>query len=383
MNRMLSILAIAAAMAVAAPAQGASATLNRAWQFKDASAAGLELDNLIGDVRVEKGSTAGFQVRVRAVAEAATEDAAEALVNAVEFRSRDAGAASLFQVKFPHEPFARIYWPGAPHSWWGGRLHVKYLGERRRLTGDIDEGARIRVDILVRMPEGGHLIVRNRLGDAVAHGVNGDLTLDGSSGRVVSSDGTGRLVLDTGSGRVEVATHEGEVRADTGSGPVAVTNCSCRISADTGSGDVRVLDSRGELLADTGSGSVTARNFTGSVHADTGSGRVTIEGLSGATELVADTGSGSVSVNGDLSQLERLRIDTGSGSVAIEASAWPSMAISVDTGSGSISVEVPDAEVVRGDGRDRTVRIGAAAARGVIDTGSGSVRLRTVAAPAE
>lgn len=383
MNRMLSVLAVAAAIVFAAPAQAASATLTRAWQYKDASAAGLELDNLIGDVRVEQGSTAGFQVSVHAVAEAATEAEAEALVNAVEFRSRDAGVASLFQVKFPHPPFAKIYWPGAPDRWWGGRMHVKYLGERRRLTGDLDEGARIRVDVVVRVPAGGRLTVRNKLGDAVASGVTGDVTLDGTSGRVVSSNGAGRLVLDTGSGRVEVATHEGEVRADTGSGPVAITNCACRISADTGSGDVRILDSRGELLADTGSGSVTARNFAGSVRADTGSGQVRIEGLSEATELVADTGSGSVHVSGDLSRLERLRIDTGSGSVSIEASAWPSMAINVDTGSGSVSVEVPDAEVTRQDGRDRMVRIGNGAARGVIDAGSGSVRLRTVAKSAE
>lgn len=379
----LTLLAALGALVVATPVWGASATVTRAWQFKDDSAAGLELDNLVGDVRVERAAGAGFQVSVRAVAEADSEGAAEALVNAIEFRSRDSGASSLFQVKFPREPFAKIYWADAPSGWWGGRMYVKYLGERRRLTGDPDEGTHVRVDIVVRMPVGARLTVRNKLGDAVAEGVSGDLTLDGTRGRAASFRGSGRLVLDTGSGRVEVSGHEGEVRADTGSGPVGIEDCKCRIDADTGSGSVRVLNSQGELVADTGSGSVTVRDFSGSVRADTGSGRVQIEGLSGARELVADTGSGSVRVAGDLAGLERLHIDTGSGSVTLEASAWPSMAITVDTGSGGVTVDVPDAQVTRNEAHDRVVRLGDAQWRGLIDTGSGSVRLRSVPARTE
>lgn len=383
MNRTLAVLATLAALLVVATAQAASATATRAWQYKDASAAGLELDNLIGDVHVEKGDSAGFRISVEVTAEAGTAGEADALAHAVEFRSRDSGGSSLFQVKFPESHFAKIYLPDAPAGWWSGRMYVKYLGERRQLTGDPDEGARIRVDVVVRVPEGGRLTVRNKFGDTMSEGVAGDVTLDGTRGRATSSNGTGTLTLDTGSGRVEVATHEGEVNADTGSGTVDIANCKCRINADTGSGGIRVVDSQGELLADAGSGSVSVRNFAGSVHADTGSGSVKIEGWSDATELVVDTGSGSVHVAGDLSRLEEMKIDTGSGRVSIEASAWPSMAITVDTGSGGVSVDVTDAEVTRHKGGARVVRIGGATRHGLIDTGSGSVRLRTVAAPAE
>lgn len=383
MNRILAVVAALAALSVVMPSQAASATASRAWQYKDASAAGLELDNLIGDVIVEKGDHAGFYVSVKVVAEADTAGEADALAHAVEFRSRDSGGSSLFQVKFPESHFAKIYLPGAPSGWWTGRMYVKYLGERRRLTGDPDEGARIRVDVVVRVPEGGRLTVRNKFGDAMSEGVSGDVTLDGTRGRIASSNGTGQLTLDAGSGRVEVATHEGEVKADTGSGRISIANCKCRINADTGSGGIRVVDSQGELVADAGSGSVTVRNFAGSVRADTGSGSVKIEGWSDATELVADTGSGSVRVAGDLSRLERMKIDTGSGSVGIDASAWPSMSITVDTGSGSVAVDVPGAEITRQDGHERIVRIGEAAGHGLIDTGSGSVRLSTVGGPAE
>ena len=383
MNRILTVLTALAVLLVAVPAQATSATVTRAWQYKDASAAGLELDNLIGDVRVEQGNSAGFYVSVKVVAEADTAGEADALAHAVEFRSRDSGGSSLFQVKLPESHFAKIYLPGAPASWWGGRMYVKYLGERRDLTGDPENGARIRVDVVVRVPEGGRLKARNKFGDTMSEGVAGDVTLDGTRGRVTSSNGTGKLTLDAGGGRVEIATHEGGVNADTGSGGIDISSCKCRINADTGSGSIRVVDSEGELIADTGSGSVTVRNFAGSVRADTGSGSVKIEGLSDATALVADTGSGSVHVAGDLSRLEEMKIDTGSGSVSIEAFAWPSMAVTVDTGSGSVAVDVTDAEVTRHDGRERIVLIGGAVGHGLIDTGSGSVRLRTVAAPAE
>lgn len=248
MNRTLTVLAALAALLVAVPAQAASATVTRAWQYKDASAAGLELDNLIGDVRVEKGNSAGFYVSVKVIAEADTAGEADALAQAVEFRSRDSGGSSLFQVKLPEPHFAMIYLPGAPASWWSGRMYVKYLGERRNLTGDPDKGARIRADVVVRVPEGGRLTVRNKFGDTMSEGVAGDVTLHGgrstvgigividgrygSYGLVRSSNGTGRLTLDAGSGRVEVATHEGEVNADTGSGGIDIANCKCRINAE-------------------------------------------------------------------------------------------------------------------------------------------------------
>lgn len=395
----LTLLAALAAVVVAAPAMGASATVTRAWQFKDASAAGLELENLIGDVRVEAGSAAGFHVSVQVTTEGDTSFDAESLANAVEFRTRDAGGASLFQVRFPEDRFDVIYWPGAPRGLFGGRVYVKYLGERRRLTGDPDEGAHVRVDIVVRMPEGAHLKARSRFGDLLADRVSGDLTLDGgnsivsmgivsdgnrsSRGLVRSANGKGRVVLDSGSGRVEVDGHEGEVVADTGSGAVVITGCRCQINADTGSGSVKVETSSGELKADTGSGSVKVRDFAGSVHVDTGSGGVEIVGLRSATELMADTGSGSVRVSGDLSGLDRLHIDTASGGVTLEASAWPSMSITIDTGSGHVATDVPGSEVIETKGGMHIVRIGNGAGSGLVDTGSGSVRLRTVTAATE
>jgi hypothetical protein len=378
MKHTLALAAAAALFLATAQAGAATATATRAWQYGDGSPATLKMENLVGNVRIERGAAAGFHVSVEVTAEAASEREAQEIADAVGFEARDAGSSSVFQVLLPASRFPMIYREGAPEGWFGGRMHVDYLGERRRITGDREEGVKVRVDIVVQAPADARLEVRNVFGDTTADGFSGELRLDGASGRLASTNGSGRLDLDSGSGAVEVRAHSGEVRADTGSGSVMIQDCQCRITADTGSGSVSVRGGEGELNADTGSGSITVSDFKGSIMADTGSGSVRVSGSSGATALVADTGSGSVRVAGDLSSLRRIDIDTGSGSVTLESSAWPAMELVVDTGSGGTSIDVPGASVTLDDDRRTVVRVGEGGFRGIVDTGSGSVRIRTV-----
>jgi hypothetical protein len=365
------------ALAFTHPAAAATSTVEQAWQFKDDSARGLEIDNLVGNVTIEQGAAAGFHVSVKVTTEADSAARADAIARAVEFRVRDEGGSSRFQVVLPEKDFPKVYVAGTPHGWWVGSARTEYLGEKREVTGDKDKGVQVRVDILVQAPAEGRLEVRNHFGDATAQGFAGELKLDTGPGRLTARGGSGTLALDTGSGPVEVAGHSGRVSADTGSGSVAISDCRCRIEADTGSGSVRITGGEGEVDADTGSGSVTIRDFKGAISADTGSGSVSAAGLSGVEHLVVDTGSGGLDVSGDLSGLKRLDVDTGSGSVSIAASAWPAMDIDIDTGSGGIRVDVPGAELTRHKDGSQRVRIGGGGERGVIETGSGSVTLKT------
>ncbi len=357
-------------------AMAAPATLTRAWQFKAHPSASLDVQNFDGDVRVVAGSEAGFHVTATVRVEGRSAAEAEQIAKAIEFRTRDVGPDSRFHVNFPKEAFPRLYHDDAPRYWWGGVMYTKYLGERRRMTGDEDEAAPIKVELLIKAPAGSRLEIRNRLGSSTATGFEGSLLLDTGRGDVRSENGKGRLDLDTGSGDAEVAIHEGPVRADTGSGRVSITDCRCEITADAGSGEVRIQGGAGVLRADTGSGAVSIRGFRGPIHADTGSGGLRAEDVSELRELDVDTGSGSVSVEGDLSALNRLRVDTGSGRVQIRSSAMANMFVTIDTGSGRIDVDAPDAETRRLEDGTMTVRLGAGEGRGIIDTGSGSVELR-------
>lgn len=356
------------------PAVAATTTLTRAWQYKTDAAAGLQVRNLIGDIRVERGTDPGFHITATATIEAATQDKADALAHAIEYRTRDIGAGSRFDVTFPKEQFPKLYYAKGPGNWWSA-MYVEYLGQRIRMTGDPDEAPMVRVDLLIRAPAGAKLDVSNVFGESVAQGYSGELRLDGSGGALRSTGGEGRLLLDNGSGDIEVTGHNGRVSADTGSGDVTIKDCSCEIDADTGSGSVAIRGGSGVLRADTGSGGVSVEGFSGAIAADTGSGEVQARGVSNVTELNVDTGSGGVSVDGDLTAMKRLHVDTGSGSVRLESAGAPSMEIVIDTGSGDVDVNAPGATVKESKDGVWTVKLHDGTASGVIDTGSGGVNI--------
>jgi len=373
MNMIFRATAALALLAASLPAGAASATATRAWQYKPESVEGLAVRNLIGDIRVERGTAPGVHITANTTVEAGTQAEADRLAGLIDFRTTDVGAGSRFDVRLSRENFPKIYWEGGASSWWNLSF-VEHLGERIRLSGNRNDAPVVRVDLLIRAPVGAKLDVSNVFGEIAAHGYSGKLKLDGGSGLLRSAGGEGEVVLDNGSGGVLVIGHRGRVDADTGSGSVKITDCECEIFVDTGSGSVDVRNGKGSVSADTGSGRVEVDGFSGPFAADTGSGSVRARNLSNVTSLEADTGSGSVTIEGDLSALERLRIDTGSGSVTLRSSAQPSMEIQIDTGSGGVDVDAPGATV-----RERedvwTVRMKDGTARGDIDTGSGSVEI--------
>jgi hypothetical protein len=373
MNTETRVAAALVLLAASLPALAASATATRAWQYKPESNAGLTVRNLMGNVRVERGSAPGIHVTANASVETSSQAEAERLLKLIEYRTQDVGAGSRLDVRLPAAHFPKLYWERGARGWLSVS-YVEHLGERIRLVGSPGDAPAVRVDLVIRAPAGAKLDVINSFGDSAASGFSGTLRLDGGSGFLSSTGGEGELALDNGSGEVVVNGHRGRVLADTGSGSVRISDCECEIVADTGSGSVDIQKGKGSVSADTGSGRVQVADFAGSFAADTGSGSVKARGLSDVRSLDLDTGSGSVSVEGDLSALTDVDIDTGSGGVSLRSSAQPSLELRIDTGSGGVDVNAPGATVREAD--DVTiVRLRDGASRGVIDTGSGSVDL--------
>jgi hypothetical protein len=365
------------ALALGQAAMAATATTTKAWQY---AATTLAVDNLMGEVTVERGTGPGFHVTATVTAGGATDAEARKLADAIQFRTHDAGKDSRLQVIYPVDGYDRFYHAGAKNGW-SGSSSVEYLGRKVRLTGDPSRGADVRVDLKILAPAEATLKVSSNLGNATATGFAGRLTLDTASGTATSRGGTGEATLDTGSGAVEVAGHTGNVAADTGSGSVTIADCRCRIDADTGSGSVSILRGEGNLRAETGSGNVSVTDFKGAVAADTGSGDVSVTGLSSVPEISADTGSGDVRVQGDLSSVRRLKVDTGSGDVSFTMTKSPSLELVIDTGSGGVNIDAPAAQMRRDESGRFILRFGEGAGTGMIDTGSGSVELHLVSNP--
>lgn len=373
MSTIFRVTAAFALLGASLPALAASVTVTRAWQFKPESNAGLTVRNLMGNIRVERGTAPGVHVTATTTIQADTEAEAKRLTTLIDYRTSDVGAGSRFDVRLPRKDFPNLYWEKGGWGWFT-LSYVEHLGERIRLVSDPDDAPMVRVDLLIRAPAGAKLEVNNTFGNAVAQGYSGTLRLDGGSGLLSSTGGEGELELDNGSGEVVVNKHRGRVSADTGSGSVKITDCECEIEADTGSGSVDIENGKGSVAADTGSGGVQVVGFAGDFAADTGSGSVRARGLTAVRRLAVDTGSGSVAVEGDLSALTDVAIDTGSGSVSLRSSAQPSLELRIDTGSGGVDVSAPGSSIRRVD--DVTiVRTRDGAGSGVIDTGSGRVEI--------
>jgi len=369
--RRFAPLAMLAALAlfVAAPAVHAG-EYSESWSTSSNS---LTIHNLIGEVQVSGGGSE-FEVTVHV-------RGADAAPGSITLD----GSNDKLEIVFPESK--RFVYPklgrgkvnfspsnNEPRSWISdlfgsmrGNIEVNGSGS----------GTEIWADLEIRVPDGAEFVIYHGVGDLNASGIEGEITLDTSSGRVNVEDMDGSLLVDTGSGAVSVRNSHGE------------------LTVDTGSGRVDVSDSEGDsLLVDTGSGQVTLSNlrYSGDINVDTGSGRVTLENVEG-DEFVIDTGSGGVNASG--LRADAVSIDTGSGSVELELTEMGGGEFEIDTGSGGITLALPynasakvhaesnsgvdlqfdDAKNVRKDDDEIDFVVGGGAARVSLETGSGRVKI--------
>jgi hypothetical protein len=262
MKTIIRATAALALLAATLPALAASATVTRAWQFKPESNAGLTVRNLIGNIRVERGTLPGIHVTANTTVEAATQAEAERLAGLIDYRSSDVGPGSRFDVRLPHEHFPKIYSEKGASGWFSA-TYVDYLGERIRLVSNKDEAPAVRVDLVIRAPVGAKLDVSNIIGDSLAQNFSGS----GSTAAAALTSMAARVSWSsTTAAASDRERHRGRVNADTGSGSVKITDCECEILADTGSGSV---DAPGGQLADT-AWAAAGRRIRRQAAADTG-----------------------------------------------------------------------------------------------------------------
>jgi hypothetical protein len=229
-------------------------------------------------------------------------------------------------------------------------------GDRVRIRSQ-GNGMEAWADMRILVPRGQDIAVYWGVGRATIRNVDGRLEFDGSATHVTATGTVGDLNLDIGSGHVEVTGAEGNVNIDTGSGHVEISGVN---------GD--------ELRVDTGSGRVTASgiNVT-TLEIETGSGRIEVDRTTART-IDLETGSGRVNVTASENARD-IRIETGSGSVTIGLPASFGAEVELETGSGGIDLDLP--LTVRRWSRDHvTGTLGDGSGRLVIDTGSGSIRIR-------
>ena len=313
--------------------------------------------NLAGEVTVGPAGGSEVTVEVRR----GGRDAADLRVEVGDVRGRQA-----LRVIYPSDRV--VYDDGG----WGGNteLSVHEDGTWGGSDGWRDRRDRVRVS-----SRGSGMEAHADMTIGVPRGQRVDIYL--AVGRITAENVDGRVILDTHSGAVEARGMSGFLRVDTGSGSATVAGMRGDLEVDTGSGSVRVSDVQGEEISiDTGSGGVEAAALAANrLVIDTGSGGIDVM-RSSARDVTFDTGSGSVEaeLTGDVDDMV---IDTGSGSVTLRLPADLDATVDLESGSGGIDVDFPLSVTRRGRDVLRG-QIGDGGGRIVVETGSGSVRLRRI-----
>ncbi len=327
----------------------------------------LELENLVGRVSLTAAPAGSLRVAGQIHAEDSAGETAAALADSLKIEFVPQGDRMIVRALYPVDEHRRYHYPGQGAderndswlgSWVGGNSNVRYRGREVRVTSaGGSSAATLWADFQLEIPAGVTVLVKNSVGRIDSKGVAADQTLDTAAGDIEVETSRGALSADTGSGDIAVLDHQGNLTADTGSGDVTLERVTGdRIAADTGSGNVGLLDCTGSLLIDTGSGDIRGR------------------GLMLGRDLEADTGSGDVRLAGDFSAVRNLVVDTGSGDVVLDVDAPPSVHLLVSTGSGEVQVDLPGTSVRNPKG-DFVGNLGDGSGKGVIDTGSGDVRI--------
>ncbi len=319
----------------------------------------LALYNVAGDVRIVRGDRRDVQFEITK-------------------RGRDADRLRVETGTVRGLPTLRVIYPddnvvyrGGPERRWSGSTETRMRDDgtwggdgwrgrdgRRMRVKSSGGGLEAWADIRVLVPDGTAVDSYLLVGEMRATDVDSDLRLDVASARVTATDTRGTLVVDAGSGGVALRGTRGRrLSVDNGSGSVSLE----RVSSD-------------ECTVDTGSGGVSASDLSCKrLTVDVGSGSVRLGSVS-AADVSVDAGSGGVSLD-MISSPSSVSVDAGSGGVTLTLPGDFGAEVDIETGSGSITTDFAV--------RTRTVErhhlrgtIGNGAGRVLVETGSGSVRLR-------
>lgn len=345
-----AIVALGLAPALAPALAGAQADERYSLAGRD-----VAIYNLVGTLDVRRGTGDRVQVDVRR----GGADAARLSVATGVVRGRQA-----LRIDYPSD---RIVYPQRSH---GSRSSLSIAGDgtfgdsgmgrdggRRRVeVRGSGPGLEAYADLVVTVPAGTRLFLRNGVGESTVRGVEGDLDVSVAAARVQVAAVKGSLTLSTGSGGVEVSDLTGSLRLESGSGGATLDGI------------------RGSTLeVEVGSGSLRGRAIeVGTLTAEVGSGGVRLASVR-APRVRLETGSGGSDIE-LLGTIADVSVEAGSGGVTLRLPPATGAAVDIETGSGGIVTDF-DVRVQRMERRALRGTMGDGSGRIRVEAGSGTVRL--------
>jgi hypothetical protein len=219
-----------------------------------------------------------------------------------------------------------------------GRVNIGYGGVVLKISAASRRGAPLDVDYILTVPAAMDL----DLG-----GNNGDISVDGSTGRI------------------QVETVQGDVTVRGGRSLVTLHSVS---------GDVRVGEVRGRLEASSTNGEVTVDDVEGEVYTEATNGDVTLGGIR-SDNVTAITVNGDILYRGTIADNGHYRLSTHNGDVTLTVPEAASATVSVSTFSGDFESDFPVTLSGASQGKRFSFTIGTGKAALELESFQGSIRL--------
>ena len=156
---------------------------------KDFSVAGkiLEVDNLAGSVKLLAAKGDKFEIQATVKADKSAGLAAAEIADLIGFYSVKAGSKHKFRVLYPVDDYRKYtYRDGSNRG--NNSTRVRYQKKRVSVSSNARSDAlNVHVDLVIRVPNGSSLRVKNRVGPIKGNGLQAKLNLDTGSGSVTVS----------------------------------------------------------------------------------------------------------------------------------------------------------------------------------------------------
>ena len=181
-------------------------------------------------------------------------------------------------------------------------------------------GPRLRINLIVRVPEHYHVSFRNGAGNVEIMDVNGNMDGQTGAGNIELDDVTGMVNVKSGAGNVEVSGEVSSIDVNTGAGNIELFGLQGSVSAATGAGNIEAVIVRQpheDSELSTGAGNVVvalAEDISVDIHATTSMGSADCEfPLPVSKNFLSRSFSGAINGGG-----ARIQMRAGMGNVTLK-----------------------------------------------------------------
>ncbi|MBC7542118.1 MAG: DUF4097 family beta strand repeat protein, partial [Candidatus Sericytochromatia bacterium] len=254
---------------------------------------------------------------------------------------------------------------------------------RRFFTGHINGqqfGNTSSVDLVIQVParftvkvDGNHGDVRvsgvgaaqikTDSGRIQAEDLHGTLQAEADSGGIVGQRIAGNTTLKTDGGRITATQITGTLVAETDNGAIEVDGVTAQAELKTANGRITAKQITGPLVAETDNGAISATGAADGATLRSKHGRITGVRLAGA-HVVAQTDTGSISLEQPGITGTSYDLTTEHGRIGVGVTTDASLRIDLQTEHGRLDSQLPLADQLKDDDRDRKTL------KGVLKTGA-------------